>query len=264
LFQPLKRAYTDSEFHSVKATAIHTLSAAAIYGGAGDAEIEEILDDLLEIVESDGSSVEAADSGEVVAAACQAWGYLATLIDDLEEKTETAMDAFVEQLESNDVNVQVAAGEDIALLFEKSYTEREEDDGPASDDEGHETVAADSQFVKRYDVYRQTNQLEHTLGQLATQSSKRVAKKDRKTLHSTFSDVLSTIEHPARGPRYSTALDEDGRYYGSRMTVRVHKTGSMKIDKWWKLHRLQALKRVLGGGFINHYEDNEVVFDSLP
>jgi len=38
----------------------------------------------------------------------------------------------------------------------------------------------------------------------------------------------------------------------------------MKIDKWWKLHRLQALRRVLGGGFVVHYEDNEVIFDSLP
>jgi hypothetical protein len=123
----------------------------------------------------------------------------------------------------------------------------------------------DSSFVKRYEVYRQKNQLKHTLSQLAKESSKYIAKKDRKTLHTNFADILNTVEHPSRGPKYQKAIDQEtGRRYGSRMTVRIHKTGSMKIDKWWKLHRLQAMRRILGGGFVVHYEHNEVVFDSLP
>ncbi|KAK0107196.1 hypothetical protein ONS95_003900 [Cadophora gregata] len=265
IFQTLKRTYSDSESLAVKAVAIHTLSAAAVFGGASDSELEEIMDDLLEIVESDGSSIEAADSGEVVTAACEAWGFLATSIDDMEEKTEVAMDAFVEQLESSDVSVQVAAGENIALLFEKSYTARETDDGPASDEEDEEGLPIDNTFVKRYEVYRQKDQLKHTLSQLASESSRRIAKKDRKVLHTNFSDILNTVEYPFRGPRYQNAINEEtGRRYGSRMVVRIHKTGTMKIDAWWKLHRLQALRRVLGGGFVVHYENNEVVFDSLP
>lgn len=265
IFQAIKQAYTNSEFTSVKAVAIYTLGAAAVYGGASDSEIEEIMDDYLEIIESDGTSIEAADSGEVVAAACEMWGYLATSIDDMEEKTETAMDAFVDQLESSDTSVQVAAGENIALLYEKSFTPRETDDGPASDGEDDEGLPIDSSYVKRYDVYRQKNQLEHTLTQLSKESSKRIAKKDRKALHVNFADILNTVEHPTRGPRYSKAIDQEtGRRYGSRLAVRIHKTGSMKIDKWWKLHRLQALRRILGGGFVVHYENNEVVFDSLP
>lgn len=249
----------------MKAVAIHTLVAAAYYGGASEGEIEEIMDDLLEIVESDGSSVEAADSGEVVTAACEAWGFLATTIDDMEDKTEVAMDAFVEQLESSDTSVQVASGENIALLFEKSYTPRETDDGPASDEEDEEGYTIDSSFVKRYDVYRQKSQLIHTLTQLSKESSRHIAKKDRKSLHTNFADILNTVEHPSRGPRYQKAIDQEtGRRYGSRMVVRIHKTGVMKIDQWWKLHRLQALRRVLGGGFVVHYENNEVVFDSLP
>lgn len=262
----LKRTYTDSESHSVKAVAIHTLSAAAIYGGASDSEIEEIMDDLLEIVESDGESVGAGDSGEVVAAACEAWGFLATSIDDMEDKTEAAMDAFVEQLDSGDTSVQVAAGENIALLYEKSYSPRETDDGPASDDEEDtDGFPIDKSMVKRYEVYRQKNQLEHKVSQLANESSRRIAKKDRKALHTNFADILNTIEQPSRGPRYQKAIDQEtGRRYGSRLTIRIHKTGSMKIDKWWKLLRLQAMRRVLGGGYLKHYELNSVVFDSLP
>ncbi|KAH6674549.1 interferon-related developmental regulator-domain-containing protein [Halenospora varia] len=250
IFQTLKNTYTDSEFHAVKATAIHSLSAAAIYGGASDDEILDIMDELLEIIESDGNSVEAADSGEVVTAACEAWGFLATSIDDIEEKNEAAMDAFVEQLESSETSVQIAAGENIALLYEKSYTPRETEDGPASpsEAEGDDGCELDSRFVKRYEVYRQKGQLEHTLSQLANESSRRVAKKDRKTLHINFTDILNTLEHPPRGPRYSMARDKDtGREFGSRLVIRIHKTGSMRIDKWWKLHRLQALRRFLGG-----------------
>lgn len=249
----------------MKAVAIHTLSAAAIYGGASDSEIEEIMDDLLEIIESDGESVGAGDSGEVVSAACEAWGFLATSIDDLEEKTESAIEAFVEQLDSSDTSVQVAAGENIALLYEKSFTPREASDGPASDEEDEEGYTIDSSMVKRYEVYRQKNQLEHKLSQLANESSKRIAKKDRKSLHTNFADILNTVEHPSRGPRYQKAIDQEtGRRYGSRMTIRIHKNGSMKIDKWWKLLRLQAMRRVLGGGYLKHYQDNSVIFDSLP
>jgi hypothetical protein len=265
IFRALKYAYTNSEHPSVKAAAIHALGTAAIYGGASDLEIEEVMDSFLEIIESDGESVGAGDSAEVVAAACEEWGFLATSLDDIEDKNEIAMDAFVEQLESSDTSVQVAAGENIALLYEKSYTEREAEDGPASDEEDEEGYALDSSRVKRYEVYRQKHQLEHTLSQLANESSKRIAKKDRKALHVNFADILNTVEHPQRGPRYQKAIDQEtGRRYGSRLTIRIHKTGSMKIDKWWKLHRLQALRRVLGGGFVVHYENNEVVFDSLP
>ena len=38
----------------------------------------------------------------------------------------------------------------------------------------------------------------------------------------------------------------------------------MRIDKWWKLTRLQGLKRILQGGFVSHYEKNEVVSETLP
>jgi hypothetical protein len=266
LRQPLKNTYTDSEYPSVKAAAIHALGASATYGGASDSEVDEIMDDFLEIIESDGSSIGAEDNGEAVAAACEEWGFLATFQEDLEDKTETAMDAFVEQLDSSVTAVQVAAGENIALLYEKSFTEREAGDDPASEgEEDEEGFAVNSGMVKRYEVYRQKNQLEHTLTQLAKESSRRIAKKDRKALHVNFADILNTVEHPYRGPRYQKAIDQEtGKQYGSRMVVRIHKTGSMKIDTWWKLHRLQALRRVLGGGFVVHYENNEAVFDSLP
>ncbi|KAI9699217.1 MAG: hypothetical protein M1820_007189 [Bogoriella megaspora] len=266
IYQPLQRTISDSQSEVTKAAAIHALGIAAFYGGASLADTEEVMTQLLEIIESDGSSVEAGDSGIVVTAALEEWGFLATQLDDIEDLTEPAMDAFIEQLESADLAVQIAAGENIALLYEKSYTPLEADEeAPSSSEDEDDSKDADGEvLVKRYAVYRREDQLKRTLSELSKVSGHHMSKKDRKSRHVNFSDILHSVEYPTRGPRYSVALDEDGKHFGSRLVVRIHKTGEMKINKWWKLHRLQALRRVLQGGFVVHYEKNEVVFDSLP
>ena len=266
---PVKSTIRDSEHAMAKIAAIHVLSVATFYGGAATEEVENVMELLLDIVSSDGASIDEADNAELVVTALEEWGFLATQLEDMEETTELAMETFVEQLESSDVGVQIAAGENIALLFEKSFTEAEADD--EIDEESADQLAnGDGEtMVKRYTVYRQQHQLEHTLASLAKAHSKRLSKKDKKSLHQTFTDIQHTVEVPTRGPRYSTALDEDGREFGSRMKVQIRTGGGkdggkMLIDKWWKLHRLNGLKRLLQGGFLVHYEGNQVVFDSLP
>jgi hypothetical protein len=111
------------------------------------------MDAFLEIIELDSSCIEAKDSADVVTAACEEWGFLATYVEDLEEKTEAAMKAFVEQLESSNLSVQISVGENIALLYEKSYTVREANDGAASEEEDDKGHLINTNMVKRYDVY---------------------------------------------------------------------------------------------------------------
>jgi hypothetical protein len=263
---PIKSAISDSQYPAVKVAAIHTLGVATFYGGASTEETEDIMELLLEIASSDGASIEEADNADIVTAALQEWGFLATQLDDMEDATEPAMDTFVDQLESSESRVQIAAGENIALMFEKSFTEAESDDESADEEEREEIrrTGADSRMIKRYTVYRQQHNLTRSLEELTRASSKRMSKKDKKAIHMAFQDVLNTVEKPTRGPRYSTALDEDGREYGSRLKISIHGGGKMLIDRWWKLSRLNALKRLLQGGFLTHYERNEVVFESLP
>jgi hypothetical protein len=241
---------------------------AAFFGGAGDGEILDIMAMFVEIIESDGASVEAHDEGNVVIAALEQWGLLATEIEDLEEEAEAAVEAFVEQLESADAGVQIAAGENIALLYEKSYTLQEEDEdiSEGDDPDDPEAIKDGDRMVKRYQVYRRQDQLLHTLEELAKVSTRRISKKDRKTLHSSFADIRNSVEKPTRGPGYSTALDQEtGRAYGGgRMKVRINKNVEVKIDKWWKLLRLNALRRTLQGGLIYHYDQNDVVSTALP
>jgi hypothetical protein len=202
---------------------------------------------FIEIIESDGASVEAQDEGNVVIA---------------------AMEAFVEQLESADSGVQIAAGENIALLYEKSLTPQEDDEEVEDEDDSDdpEHVHDGQKMVKRYTVYRRQDQLLHKLDDLANVSTRRISKKDRKALHSSFADIRNSVEKPTRGPAYSTALHEEtGKAYGAgRMKVKINRNVEVRIDKWWKLQRLNALRRTLQGGFTHHYDQNELVSTVLP
>lgn len=257
-----------------KTAAIHALGACTFFGGASDGEIVENMAYLLDIVSSDGEQISALDASQPVTAAIEEYGFLATLVDDLSLESEEAIEAFTDQLSSSFPEVQIAAGENIALLFEKSYRPLSSDDnelGPTSNYSPEDVISdpdEDSSMPKLlqiYNPYRRTDQLMHTLSDLASLSTHRISKKDQKALRTTFADVLNSIEFPTRGPRYQNAVNhETGKRYGSRMVVRIHRDGVMRIDKWWKLHRLHGLRRMLQGGFVTHYEQNEVVFDSLP
>ncbi|KAL8687791.1 MAG: hypothetical protein Q9218_006138 [Villophora microphyllina] len=267
---PLKRVISDSPSVPSKTAAVHCLGTCTFFGGASDDEILENMAYLLEIVASDGAFIEAQDEAGPVVAALEEWGSLSTLIDDLAEDSEEAAETFVEQLSSSEPGVQIAAGENIALLYEKSYRPLNEDDGATEFDE--DAIVSDPddipgvpKLVKNYDAYRRTDILKDTLSDLASLHNRHMSKKELKSVRTNFADILDSVEYPTHGPRYQNAINQEtGKRYGSRMAVRIHKEGVMKIDKWWKLHRLQALRRVLQSGFVTHYESNPVVFESLP
>lgn len=271
---PLKNIISDSLSLTSKTAAIHALGACTFYGGASDDEILENMSYLLDIISSDGEQISAHDAPLPVTAAIEEYGFLATLIDDLSLDSEDAIDAFTEQLASSSPGVQMAAGENIALLYEKSYRTLASDDNesnPISDYSPTDIISDPDatpgvpKLLQTYTPYRRTDQLMHTLSDLASLNTHRLSKKDQKAIRTTFADVLNSIEFPTRGPRYQNAVShETGKRYGSRMVVRIHREGVMRIDKWWKLHRLQGLRRVLQGGFVTHYERNGVVFESLP
>lgn len=256
-----------------KTAAIHTLSLMSFFGNISDDENIDNLNFFLEIVSSDGSFINASDEPAPVTAALEGYALLATLVDDMSSESHDAIEVFVDQLGSSHAAVAIAAGECIALLYEKAY----ESTGSGSGGEDESSGDSDSDFdthasatnaapVRHYDPYRHTAQLESALEKLAHTSSKQMSKKDRKSLHSNFSDILNSVRHSGHGPRYSMAIKDDGSgaAYGSRMVVRISATGVMRIDRWWKLVRLQTLRRVLRDGFVAHYEANPAIFEALP
>lgn len=263
----LRRAISDSQSLQIKKAAIYCLGNCAFFAGAGQEEIAEQMSFLLEIVSSDGAFIDAHDNPDAVTAATQVYALLATAVDDMENDSEEAVEAFADQLESTDPEVQVAAGEAIALLYEKSYTSADADsssdeDIDADDDDDTDDVGAGSDSDpskrpnRRYTPFHNTNQLIATLSSLSSLSTKKIDKKTKRHIHQTFTSVLATVRDPRLGIYYNNA---------SRMTVRVHNNAQMKIDRWWKLMRLNALRRLLGAGFVAHYyEGNKQVLSVLP
>ncbi|PWY67545.1 IFRD domain protein [Aspergillus heteromorphus CBS 117.55] len=270
----LTRTIRDSTSVTAKAAAIHCLGVCTLYGGAGQDGILDQMTFFLDIAASDGQSIDASDDVDSVTAALQEWGVLATEIDDLEGESEEAVQIFMDQLESGNSAVQIAAGENIALLYEKSYTPQEDDEEEDEDEEEEEEEESflssggrdGPKLVKRYNAYHNTHELEQQLQSLATVHTKRISKRDKKSLHSNFASILTTVENPRRGPMYNTAIDQEtNRHYGSKLTVKVGRQGVMNIDRWWKWIRLNSLRRVLQGGFGAHYfQGNRAVLDSLP
>lgn len=256
----IKRTIEDSQDNMTKAAALHSLGICLSFGGAGESEIAETCTFLLEIIQSDGAFVGADDNSKVVAAALQTYSYLITEVQDLEAESEDAVEAFMEQLDSGDATVQIAAGEAIALLFEKSYTPREEDEDEEDEEDDEEDSdgpsTVDKSLVKRYNAYHNPSEVLDKVQHLANLSSKGVSKSDKQKVHRSFASIAITVENPRAGLQSNNA---------SRMVVRIHREGEIKVDKWWKLMRLNALRRLLAGGFINHYfEGNKQVLNSLP
>ena len=254
----IKKTINGSEHTKVKANAIHALAICAFFGGAGDEEVVDTLTYLLEIVSSDGAFVDAADSAEVVTAACQAYGLLATEVEDLEDDSEDAVATFLDQLDSTSAQVQIAAGENIALLFEKSFTPAEDDESLSDTEEANETSSSegDNNLIKRYNAYHNAREVIDKVSSLSSLSAKAVNRKDKQNIHRSFNSILMTVEDPRVGLQTNSA---------SKMTIRIHQESQVKVDKWWKLLRLNALRRVLATGFVNHYyEGNKQVIGALP
>ncbi|OKL63546.1 hypothetical protein UA08_02035 [Talaromyces atroroseus] len=272
----LTRTIRDSASTLIKVAAIYCLGTCTYFGGTSDDAKMDQMNLFLDIVASDGQSVDASDDAGVVTAALQQWGFLATDIEDLEGESEEAIEIFIDQLGSSDSSVQIAAGEGIALLYEKSYTPQEDDDDEDEDDDDDENDSDDDEedgtddygpkLIKRYTAYHDTHQLEQLLSSLANVSGKRISKKDKKSLHTNFASILTTIENPRRGPMFSKAINQNtNRQYGSKRQVKVGSEGVMNIDRWWKWLRLAALRRILQGGFMEHYfQGNRAVLDALP
>jgi hypothetical protein len=274
----LKRTVTDSTSLPTKPEAIHCLGTTAFFGGADDTDTTDAMTFLLDIVSSDGNSVGADNDAATVIAALQEWGLLATEIDDLSEESQDLVEVFADQLDSAHVGVQIAAGENIALLYEKSYVSSTHDDSDSDDENDAAPDADEASFSDdehqvqhdvphtKYTVYRNKALLHTKIEGLAKLSTHKLSKKSKRDLHSSFASILATVENPSLGPHYSKALNhETGGHFGSRKVVRLHRSGNMKIDRWWKWIRLGALRRGLQGGFASHYfEGNIAVLECLP
>ncbi|KAK9469077.1 interferon-related developmental regulator-domain-containing protein [Lipomyces arxii] len=298
-----------AESSMVKVSCLYALGSVLFFSAvAGDHERRGVLEFLMDIVTTDGSSIQAADDEPVVTATIQVFGLLASTLDDALELSQDAVPALVDQLESSKVSVRVASGQVIALLYER-YVEdignyhvidsSDEEDGeeeiemgamtkspePVEDDDENESenesegeeevleppvklmrpkpVRTDS---SRPTLYYDEEQLVYLLTQLASASTKRLAKSSRKVQHSMFRDILETVKNAIGGAdRDTMGLEGSITSLSSAVNSNIHLTLKFEqglvlaIDSWAAFLRLAHVRRVLSHGLPAHYSRNRVV-----
>ncbi|VEN58003.1 unnamed protein product, partial [Callosobruchus maculatus] len=161
------------------------------------------------------------------AAAISAWNLLLTLVNPADidavinnEAKRMSLDKLSELLESIHLEVRMSAGEALALIFElgRNYDEAFEED-----------FAMD---------------ISETLKQLATDSHKYRAKKDRKQQRATFRDILQFIENDT--------VPEIQVKFGKEVLV---------LDTWTRRKQYEILCNILGPSINIHLTENELLRD---
>ncbi|CAK7208848.1 hypothetical protein SBRCBS47491_000242 [Sporothrix bragantina] len=272
-FSLVKRLVQDPDVdESDKVVALQTMTILVVVGSGMESTISELLNFLLNIVESDGDSVEAPDNGPVVTAAIQMWTFVSSFLtpeepqlgddylddgeeadvedddeddyssssqdskpnrrgggkrgkravpepeeeDEEEEESpssdfdpdsedtgegyfelqgQRALNAFMEQLESNDPGVQTSSAVAVALIFEASRKQKEITGRPLELRQDPATVA---------------DQLKD-LGNV--RSVKSVKRQDRREIKDLFRQVTISLEYGA-GPDYSPHSHKPNRAAG--------------------------------------------------
>ncbi|OLN85543.1 Uncharacterized protein C20F10.03 [Colletotrichum chlorophyti] len=260
IYHQLEKTLEDDDDNDVKAAAIWAMAITAVYGGGGEDAATELLDYLVTVVDSDGEVVGAGDSGDVVTAALEAWAFIASQIDDISENVHSAIDAFVEQLDSTDADVQTSAGFNIAFIFEAARDQEEETGEPMN-----------LQYDPKKVIAR--------MAEASKPSVKQTARRDRRHLRKQFSSIVSSLEH-GKGPGFSSAGrpafnphtggnkadhrsgDNDMQSFGYREKLRLG-SAIVLIDSWSLMARVDAARTVLGGGLPAHFNDNPTVAELL-
>ncbi|RIA80969.1 interferon-related developmental regulator-domain-containing protein [Glomus cerebriforme] len=240
----LKYTITNTVSTEVKSACIKTLALACFIAGS-QTEAFELLDFFVEIIITNGKSVNAINDGVTLTSALNAYGLLyAGLWGDSKkvagmarEEFERVMPAHIKQLESSTMEVRVASGENIALMFETlgiGKVDSTEEWGQEQDDESDEG----------YFDYNEMGRLTQLLSTLAKDSNRHRGKTERKVQRSAFRDILKTVE--------------DGERVQEKLKF---KKQTIYFSTWAKIVELNAFRDVLAEGLHVHFLENELLQD---
>jgi len=170
-------------------------------------------------------------SAALLVATLKAWSLLATTVSASylhDDVIPVVLTRFVSLLQHDSVDVRLAAGEGIALIFE---------------------IARESE--PDFDLHRfgefthvDIDNLLDALNELSSDKSRQRAKKDKAKQKTGFREITSSVE--------------EGYYPSETLSFKHQK---VEFDSWVKLTRLNALRDVLGEGLQVHFENNSVLQD---
>ncbi|KAH6928857.1 hypothetical protein HPB50_020446 [Hyalomma asiaticum] len=184
-------------------------------------EVQSCMDSLWQALSGAKPSTGNSPATVLHSAALLAWGLLLTVapLDRLLALAKSNMGRLQELLESSDLELRIAAGEVIAIIYEVA---RDYDDN----------------FEEPSDA------LCNQLRQLATDSQKFRAKKERRQQRSTFRDVYRAV-HEGSSPDITVKFGRE----------------VLELDTWSRKLQYDAFCQLLGSGMNLHLAANELLRD---
>eukprot|EP00794_Sanderia_malayensis_P018414 gene18414-20268_t len=181
----------------------------------GSEELQEVLDCMAALRGVFSKNLkDAAGNSALYCSAVSSWGLLMTVASEhvQQEAIERNLENLCELLESGDLALRIATGEVIALIYELGRD-----------------------IDENFDFY--VDGLYDLLKELATDSSKYRAKREKKQQRSIFRDILKTVE-------------------SGIVPTEIIKFGTEQVDlgSWTKIRQYNALKDCLASGTTAHLQ----------
>ena len=256
---------------AVRAAAARTFTFLRFLLAEHDDECVDTMSELLTLLPA---SPVAASAGheEFEVAVMEGWGLLACAVSShlLSSFLVRVMPLFTAYLHSESVEVRMAVGENIAMLFSayhdhNTLTENGDDgDADGAEDEAAAAAAPSAGPLSPVDHHHRRPQpeppcttpaqklsilqstLHHDLlpllSTLSTDSSRHRARKDRREQRASFRDVLASVE--------------TGEQPSVSVTIKKQK---VVLEGWRAVRVWDAIRQVVGGGVGVHLSENELV-----
>lgn len=227
---------------------LECLAIVTFVGGEGSEETEKSMQIMWQVVHPKlGSNVVVTKpSSALITAVVSAWSFLLTTVDSRTLNYKSCQEwisYFSTLLDKDDRSVRIAAGEALALIFEMGNLENLSSVSKSSSD------SSTDEANKSRDVTHIQGLRAKILGQVRSLSVEAggkgsANKKDLNSQRNTFRDILEFLE--------------DG--YSPETSIKIGGE-SLNTTTWSQLIQLSFLKRFLGGGFVKHMQENELLHD---
>ncbi|XP_048130695.1 interferon-related developmental regulator 2 isoform X1 [Rhodamnia argentea] len=243
-FPTLAQALKTGADSSKTSALLECLAIVTFVGGNDPAETERSMQIMWQLVHPKlGSNVAAVKpSPAIITAMVSAWAFLLTSIDgwSLDPKSwQESISYFSGLLDKDDRSVRIAAGEALAVIFDmgslEKFCSQAKDASDGSTQDGKELAHVHGLRGK---VLNQVRNLSVEAG------GKGSAKKDLNSQRNLFKDILEFLEY-GNSPEASIKIGGD----------------VLQTSTWCKLIQLNFLKHFLGGGFVKHMQDNELLHE---
>ncbi|XP_050363479.1 uncharacterized protein LOC126782303 [Argentina anserina] len=247
---PVIQQAVKSGFESTKTIALlECLAIITFVGGNDPDQTEKSMQVMWQVVHPKLKSnvIAVKPSSAIITTMVFAWSFLLTTVDGWKlnaKDWQESISYLSSLLDKDDRSVRIAAGEALALIFEMGSLEKFSVGLKNSDDGSTEDGNKPREYVHIQGLKAKIiNQARDLSAEAGGRSS---AKKDLTNQRNMFRDILEYFE--------------DG--YSPEISIKIG-SDSLQTSTWSQLIQLNFLRHFLGGGFIKHMQENELLQDVL-